>query len=223
MDSTFSNETKVNYFGDDKLICSTCYVNCSTEFQQLIYSSPLPIEKLNESFSNCFCNSTTEILETFNLTTCNSFFTSTVDGCRTTHYGFPTPASRTLFDVCNLNPIPDEFFSQYHAKLVANAIEVYPESSIPQKKLEYGPFIIIAVFSLLAVFIIRKFVKDKKRTNQVFDTSLPSNAAISLNERSLYYYQEEFGNEQLPKYGGDLEFQPSSEILFFQKKKKKMQ
>ncbi|KAJ3212449.1 hypothetical protein HK099_007724 [Clydaea vesicula] len=75
------------------------------------------------------------------------------------------------------------------------------------------PFIIIAIFSLLAVFIIRKFVKDKKRTNQVFDTSLPSNAAISLNERSLYYYQEEFGNEQLPKYGGDLEFQPSSENI----------
>ncbi|KAJ3375919.1 hypothetical protein HDU92_000627, partial [Lobulomyces angularis] len=50
--------------------------------------------------------------------------------------------------------------------------------------MEYGPFIILAKFSLLlAVLIIRKLVKDKKRTNQVFDTSLLSNATISFNER----------------------------------------
>ncbi|KAJ3212069.1 hypothetical protein HK099_007810 [Clydaea vesicula] len=186
MNSSSSNETVVDYFGGTKLKCDTCYVKCSNEFEDLIYLDPLPFNKLKMSFSNCFCKNIDELFETYNLTMCNTYPASSVEIC---------------------------------AKLVADDVEDYPpQSFIPQEKerkdLGSVPYVVLTIFSLLAAFLIMlKLEKNRKRTNQVFNPSLPSDVVIPLNERSLYYYQEEFGDEQLPKYCSDLEFQPSNEDI----------
>ncbi|KAJ3393785.1 hypothetical protein HDU92_007530 [Lobulomyces angularis] len=153
---------------------------------------------------------------------CNTYPASSVEICKTTYYGFPSPEWFILHDLCDLNPIPDEVFLKYRAKLLSNKIyfDSFPSSDPPDSPaytekikppLDYIVLFILAIF--LAVFITRKVVENRKRTNQVSNPSLPSNVVIPLNERSLYYYQEEFGDEQLPKYCNDLEFQPSNENI----------
>ncbi|KAJ3393783.1 hypothetical protein HDU92_007528 [Lobulomyces angularis] len=219
MNSSSSNETVVDYFGGTKLKCDTCYVKCSNEFEDLIYLDPLPFNKLKMSFSNCFCKNIDELFETYNLTMCNTYPASSVEICKTSYHGFTSPGDGISSRVCKLNRIPEEFFSQYRAKLVADDVEDYPpQSFIPQEKerkdLGSVPYVVLTIFSLLAAFLIMlKLEKNRKRTNQVFNPSLPSDVVIPLNERSLYYYQEEFGDEQLPKYCSDLEFQPSNEDI----------
>ncbi|KAJ3212067.1 hypothetical protein HK099_007808 [Clydaea vesicula] len=95
-----------------------------------------------------------------------------------------------------------------------------PEVAIVENNLDPRPFIIPFLFTFFVLAIVKKKWSEDTTTEQNFNTTaVPSNNAIPLNERSLYYYQEEFGDEQLPKYtkdASDFNYEPSREDISLQ-------
>ncbi|KAJ3212068.1 hypothetical protein HK099_007809 [Clydaea vesicula] len=207
-------------FVNKKLICSTCYANCSSGFSDLIKKNPLPFNNLRSSFKDCFCRDMLNVI-LGNSTVCGKQYVTSTDNCIKNLEGYPIPDVELHYESCTLTPIPDEFFVHYRIKLATNESLTEPYMPEEQKKnFDYRPFLFLFIFALLLAVLVRwKFNAVLMRPPPNINPTIPSNVVIPLNERSLYYYQEEFGDEQLPKYtkdASDFDYQPFNENISLQ-------
>ncbi|KAJ3393782.1 hypothetical protein HDU92_007527 [Lobulomyces angularis] len=191
-----SNKT---FFDLRNVSCSSCKQRvspCVDELEQSMtnHFSPHLHAHYSDSFKSCFCE-TSEQRRVFSK--CITDYkvnvpSSSSSSCKVFHN---FPSAYQLPTLCESNPIPKEFFldyyNQYYQKNSINTIQTHSE-------FQFWPLIFLLLslttFIMIALFIRKKCVEGDALED--FNTNIP------LEDRNLYHYHQEFGDEQLPKYEG---------------------